>query len=180
MNQDPTRGADGYRRAATGGPAIRADIVDVYIVRRAAPGPEFLQLLRAKSPLEQTWQPVMGHCETGESAQTCAIRELREEVGLSLTDPAMLGLWAMEQVHPFYLAALDCIVMSPRFLAEVDKAWSPVLNHEHSAHRWVPAGHVGRMFMWPGQRAAIREAMEEILGEGSLSQERLRLHPPAC
>lgn len=180
MSADASRPADGYRRAALGGAQIRADIVDVYVFRRAAPGPEFLQLLRAKTPLDNTWQPIMGHCEQDEPAARCAVRELREEVGLSPGDPALLGLWALEQVHPFYLAALNCIVMSPRFVAEVDPGWSPRLNSEHREARWVPAGHVGRAFMWPGQKAAIREALEEIIPLDAPNRTRQRLDPAAC
>ena len=134
------RDPDGYRREARGGPTIRADIVDVYVFRTAddartaadSAGVEFLQLLRSGDPLARTWQPVMGHCEGGERAPACALRELREEVGLSADgagQPALLAFYALEQVHPFYLAAIDAVVLSPRFAAHVARAWSPRLNH---------------------------------------------------
>ncbi len=165
----------GYRPLPAGGPAIRADVVDVYLFRAARAAPEFLQLLRAKAPLDSTWQPVMGHCEPGETAVAAAAREMREEVGLSPGDAGFLGAYAMEQVHPFFLASINAVVLSPRFAVEVDRAWTPRLNHEHSAHRWVTAGDADRAFMWPGQRATIREILSEIVNPGSLSRERLRL-----
>lgn len=183
---DPTRdGPGGYRMSPRGGAAIRSDIVDVYIFRVAREGDsksaEFLQLLRAGAPLEATWQPVMGHVEKGESAVACARRELEEEVGLRAGNPAWLGFWALEQVHPFYLARIDSIVMSPRLAARVDFGWTPTLNSEHSAHRWVLAADVGALFMWPGQKRACAEVLDEILRPGSLSEERMRLamEPPA-
>jgi dATP pyrophosphohydrolase len=143
----------------------------------------FLQLRRSKPPLDGTWQPVMGHIEqqggsTGaaiEPAPRCAIREAREEIGLEIPSGDALGFWALEQVHPFYIAAIECIVMSPRFAVEVRAGWTPKLNHEHTAHRWVRARDVGHAFVWPGQRAAVREIVDHLLPEASLSREHLRI-----
>lgn len=175
MSDSPIdRDARGYRvttPASLPGPRIRADVVDVYIARPAprsnriddAPsGPslpdlELLQLRRTKAPLLDTWQPVMGHIEAGETAQQAAIREAAEEVGLAIPGPACQGLWALEQVYPFYISQIDCIVMSPRFVALVSRSWEPTLNHEHGAHRWVDARAAGGSFMWPGQLMAIDE-----------------------
>ena len=199
---------NGYRAHPAGGPRIRSDVIDVYIFQRAATPPRpvvgasavssswggvpaatgaapardiyFLQLLRSRDPLGNTWQPVMGHCEKGETAVQCALRELREEVGLQRTDDTLRGLWALEQVHPFFIAELDAIVMSPRFAAEVAPGWSPCLNDEHGSCRWVhyrdavrPSGDGA--FMWPGQRSAAREIVESLLPAGSVSLEQLRL-----
>ncbi len=202
---------NGYRMAPAGGPRIRSDVIDVYIFQRAtvpprpvvgagaastawsgitpdtgadpAHGVYFLQLKRTRDPLGGTWHPIMGHCEKGETALQCALREMAEEVGLSRGDSALRGLWALEQVHPFFIAELDAIVMSPRFAVEVvggGAGWSPRLNDEHGAHRWVhardavrPSGDVA--FMWPGQRAAAREIVESLLVQGSVCAERLRV-----
>lgn len=143
-------------------------------------GVYFLQLKRTRDPLGGTWHPVMGHAEKGESAVQCAWRELSEEVGLRAGDPALRGVWALEQVHPFFIAELDAIVMSPRFAAEVSPDWTPRLNDEHAGYRWVHARDAVRpsgegAFMWPGQRAAAREIVESLLVEGSVCAERLRV-----
>jgi len=84
-------------------------------------------------------------------------------------------VWAMEQVHPFFIAELDAIVMSPRFAVEVSGDWSPRLNDEHKAHRWVSAREIESAFMWPGQIAACREIIDRLLPEGSLMRERARV-----
>lgn len=163
-------------------PRVRTDIVDVYVFRRfpgeslskVEPYVEVLQVLRATEPLAATWQPVMGHIEAGETAVACARRELSEEVGLS-DGPALVGLWALEQVHPFFVAELDAVVMSPRLAAEVTGTWQPRLNGEHGGSRWIASHQAHRYFMWPGQVAAVREITEWLLKPGSLGMEAARL-----
>ena len=38
------------------------------------------------------WEVWGGHCEEGETPKACAIRELREEIGVEITDPRALKL----------------------------------------------------------------------------------------
>ncbi len=137
-----------------------------------------LQLYRTKEPLIRTWQPVTGHVEPGETAPQAALREVREEIGLTPRNAAWLGMWALEQINPFYIAAIDCIVMSPRFVIEVAPDWQPTLNAEHDAFRWVHASQAWRRFMWPGQGKAIQEILEYIMPLGSLARHALAITPP--
>jgi 8-oxo-dGTP pyrophosphatase MutT (NUDIX family) len=168
-------------------PKIRSDIVDVYIFRRGEghagnhePPLELLQLFRNADHTDAManippWQPVMGHVGNGESAVDCALREMAEEVGLRAGDEALLGMWSLEQVHPFFVPQWDAIVMSPRFAAEVTRAWEPVLNAEHARWRWVPAHQARRYFSWPGQLAAVREITTDLLRPGSPLEKALRI-----
>lgn len=173
----PARDADGYRRTPTGGPTIRADVIEVIVARpSAARAFEFLQLLRAREPLARTWHPVMGHCEPDESALACAIRELREEVGLHAGPTHALPLWALEQVHPFFIAAIDAVVLSPRFLALAPEGWTPTLNTEHTQARWTPEADIDERFLWPGQRAACREALAILRAPDAPTARALRIH----
>lgn len=168
----------GYRGDPAGGPRLRSDIVDVYIFHVDADrSPRFLQLHRAAPPLDQTWQPVMGHIEQGETAISTARRELEEEVGLHAAHEAWRGFWALEQVYPYFVREIDCVVLSPRFAAEVDASWSPRLNAEHTDFRWIRWADVERSFMWPGQKAACREIVEELARPDSLARDRLRIDP---
>lgn len=158
------------------GPHVRTDMVTVFVFRRGVKrGIEWLQLLRAERPgkiMAGTWQPVAGGIKRGESATEAARREAREETGL--TEKAIAGMWQCDEVHPFYLAARDVIMLAPAFAVEVGSAWRPKLNEEHSTARWVKDRDAEGMFMWPGQRAAIREIRELILRADSPAREALR------
>ena len=168
---------------APAGPLIRTDVLDVYIFRRVGTHQEveILQLLRASEPLFETWQPVMGHIEPGETATEGMWRELGEETGLTIASARLFGAWALEGVHPYLIVRLDTIFMSPRFAVEVDPEWTPVLCAGHSEWRWVALAEIDEHFMWPGQLASIRELVGRVLVPGSLCEplQRLWLRPDA-
>ena len=137
---------------------LRTDVVDVYIVRHTSDGAiEFLQLRRVEDPLRGTWQPIMGHVDDAETSSAAAIREMLEEAGLRRDDA--LAMWALEQIHPYYIARLDAVMLTPRFAALVSDRWTPRLNDEHDAFRWVPQSQVAQSFVWPGQRACCAEVV---------------------
>ncbi len=168
---------DGYRLRPAGGPIVRTDIVDVHIIcRDAQGGVSFLQLERGSDPYLGTWHPVMGHVEAGESSLEAAARELNEETGLTPDDDAFLGMWQLEQVHPFFIAALDQIVMSPRFVVEVADGWMPALTDENTAARWVGSDRIEAVCVWPGQVLVCREILEWIVPGGPTAA-LLRVHP---
>lgn len=141
---------------------IRSDIVDVYVFRRVSGAEryEFLQLLRRGPRMSGTWHPVMGHMDAQERADETARREVLEEVGLRTGSVDCLRFFALEQIHPYFIPDMNCIVMSPRFAAEVSGAWVPALNDEHSEYRWIAASQ-RHLVMWPGQRACIAEICEQ-------------------
>ncbi|MCC7390500.1 MAG: NUDIX domain-containing protein [Phycisphaerales bacterium] len=161
------------------GPAIRTDIVDVYVFRRPGKGQdvEFLQLHRASGAMTGTWQPVMGHVEAGETAMRAAVRELREETGWQIgTDT--LGFWQLESLNSFFLAEQDAVMLCPGFAVEIPPTAEPTLDAAHDDHRWVRRDSTDRLFLWPGQRQAIVQIVRDILPVDSPLREILRLKAP--
>jgi len=152
----------------TNSPVLRTDLVDVYIFRQAPTGTELLQMRRVEEDpdephsLHGTWQPVMGHLEGDERVEDAASRELHEETGLDIGSDACVRFFALEQIHPYYLATRNAIMFSPRLACEVAPGWEPVLNEEHDAVRWVPIERADEHFIWPGQRASIAELREAL------------------
>lgn len=156
----------------THGPPIKTNLVQVYVFARTPDDLLFLQLRRATTPMRGAWQPVLGKVESSERATDAALRELREETGL--TPSLAPGVWALEAVDTFYMPADDAIYMVPQLAAEAPADWSPALNHEHDDWRWVPCTDVETSFMWPGQHRAIDEIVR-FLAQPSLAREHLRL-----
>ncbi len=131
---------------------------------------EFLLLKRAPGIwLGGTWQAVHGKIETAETARQAALRELREETG---QEPRRF--WQLEFVNTFYVAEKDRIVMCAGFAAEVAADAAIRLSDEHTDYRWEPYERALRSYMWPGQRRALREIMEEIVTPG-LAEPYLRI-----
>lgn len=168
--------------SAQPGPRVRTDLVDVFVFHRDSSGdqPSFLELKRAARPqalMPLTWQPVMGHVEGDEGTVACMARELREETGLDVREA--IGIWQLETVHPFFIAAMDEIYLSPRFVVEVASYWNPTLNEEHDAYRWKQASiAVDRGFTWPHQRQAVEEIMSLIVAPSSPVRDALRVSFP--
>ncbi|GIW74479.1 MAG: hypothetical protein KatS3mg103_1001 [Phycisphaerales bacterium] len=204
---------------------VRADLVTAYVLREPGPAPggqaasqagdlvgdraavqgvgqgalqafELLQLRRLHPPARGTWQPVMGHVEAGETAVQAAVRELGEEVGLRPGSRAWRGFWQLEEVHPYFVAELDAVVLGPSFAVLVAQGWEPDLDAEpapparlgagdspacasHDAHRWVAGWQAAGAFLWPGQRRSVAEALELLATRGSALERALRLAPPA-
>jgi dATP pyrophosphohydrolase len=157
-------------------------VIDVYVLRRGQGcAVEFLQMHRAKGVLSGTWQPVMGHSHEGETAVQTALRELREETGFAPDAPGstgplkLLNLWQLEEPNIYFLASLDTIVMGPCFAAEVAGGAEPVLNDEHDAHRWIERAHADRYFLWPGQRKALRQIIDDVLSPDAPSAPLLKI-----
>lgn len=159
------------------GPGVVSDVVDVYVFRRDSDGVRLLQLRRANEPYAGTWQPVMGRVDDGERAARAAVRELGEETGLGAGDNKLIGMWRLDGVHPYYMASRDAIVMSVRFACEVAPGWEPVLDESHDDARWVVIERAEGAFMWPNQRASIRDLVEGILKPESACREALRVDP---
>lgn len=154
-------------------PSICTNLVDVYVFRRTPTGVELLLLKRApRQRLAGTWQAVHGKVESGETAWQTALRELREETGLKPR-----GFWQLECLNTFYMAATDNVMICPCFAAEAPSGAEVRLCNEHTDFRWAPIEQAIGELMWPGQRHAVRELVENILAR-STAEPHLRIDIP--
>lgn len=141
-------------------------MVTVFVVRSRAHGDgtvhEFLQLRRVLSDyMGGTYQTIRGGMDAGESAIAAALRELREESGLTPIEFYRLG-----SVESFYIPADDVIWHCPAFCAVVEPSAKPVLNDEHDGFRWVVAEQAEAAFMWSSEWRLIDEIRRVILDDG--------------
>jgi dATP pyrophosphohydrolase len=147
-------------------------MITVFVVRPDESGAshEFLQLHRVPDDyLGASWQVIRGGVEKGETYIQGALRELREEAGLSPREFYRLG-----SVEMFYTPFDDTIWHSVAFCAIVDREQEVQLNEEHDAFRWVPRAEFDRNVMWASERALLPDLCRDILDNG-IAKPELRL-----
>jgi dATP pyrophosphohydrolase len=132
---------------------IDVGTIDVYCV---SPDPDWsvLALQRAHDTRCPTaWETVHGHVEAGESPEQAAVREVREETGLTVR-----RLYNVT-VQPFYLHKLATVELAVVFAAFVDRVQRVTLGEEHMRHEWLSPDDALARFVWPRERAALRDVL---------------------
>jgi len=138
---------------------LNFEIVEAVVFRRKAPA-QFLVLRRSD---EETiypglWQIVSGGIEKGEKAYEAAMREIREETGLTVS-----RLFNTPLTNTFYFFTIDAVNFSPVFAAEVDADAEVVLSPEHTEYRWLEQADARELLVWPGQKQAIDVVSEYVI-----------------
>lgn len=111
----------------------------------------YLMLHRVKKQQDvnhDKWIGVGGKFEPGETALACALREVREETGLTIEDPRYRGIvdfhcppWPAERMHLF-----TCT----RFRGQMTECDEGTLE-------WVPKDAVEALPIWPGDKLFFRQ-----------------------
>ena len=123
---------------------IQVGVVDVYPVELRPAGFRVLLLERAAATrCPGAWEVVHGRIDPGERPAQAAGRELREETGLV---PDRLYSIA---THPFYVAALDTVLVAVAFAAVVDPHAAVRLGDEHVRSEWLPFDAAAQRGTWP-------------------------------
>ncbi len=140
---------------------LRTSIVDVYVVRPAEGGLEFLLLRRGPDGrCPGSWEGVHGHIDGGEHPVAAALRELREETGL-----APERLYNLSRVELFYQHLTDEVAVIPVFCAVARAGAGVTLGTEHDDHSWLAAADAGDRWTWPRERRAMADILH-LLPDG--------------
>lgn len=138
---------------------VVAGVVDVYLIRPLADGWKVLVVQRAvDTRCPGAWETVHGRIEPGERPEHAAIREVREETGLSVA-----RLYNVT-VQPFYLHMFGTVQLAVVFAAFVDEP--AVVSHgsEHQAFEWVSPNDAAARFIWPREREALSHILHLLAG----------------
>lgn len=137
---------------------IKVRVVDCYVYRRTDNGIVFLLMKRNLNKIyEHLWQGVAGKIEEGETSPEAAIRELKEETGLS-----PVNMFVADHVSKFYEVHGDRINLVPVFGIEVD---SEIINlsEEHISYKWVDINEALNTLVWNGQKKGIQTVHDMVI-----------------
>lgn len=131
--------------------SVRVSLVDVYVLRGAAPELKCLVLRRAAGGrCPGSWETVHGHIEADERPAEAAARELEEETGLTA-----VRLYNVSRVESFYQHRIDEVALVPVFAAFVSPEAEVRLGPEHDHFEWLVPAAADSRFAWPRERRAL-------------------------
>ena len=142
--------------------SVRVSLLDLYVLRGAAASLECLTLRRAPGGrCPGSWEAVHGHIEPGERPADAALRELREETGLT-----PLRMYNLSRVELFYQHRSDEVALVPVFAAFVADDAAVRLGPEHDGFEWLRPAAARARFAWPRERRALDD-IEILLSQGN-------------
>ena len=138
---------------------INVGTVDVYLIAPRPDGWRILTLQRATDTrCPMAWETVHGRIEPGEEPEQAAIREVREETGLDVHRLYNVC------VQPFYLHRTHTVELAVAFAAFVDPTAEIALGNEHVRSEWLVPERALERFVWPRERAALRDLLLLLQG----------------
>jgi len=125
------------------------------VIRETVRGPEVLVVKRTRN-VEPKWQPVLcqlpkGRVEPGESLETTAIREVREETGINPEITGFIGkaAWSYERDGVFWAEEVHYFLMS---LAS-PKAFQK--DDEFDKVEWLPLKAAAHELSYPEEKRLL-------------------------
>lgn len=131
-----------------------AGVVDVFVFRHVGDGLRVLALRRAVGTrCTGAWEIVHGRMEPDERPEDTALREVREETGLSVERLYTLTC------QPFYLHRISTVQMAVVFVAFV-LSDDITLGFEHDEFEWLTPDEAMVRLSWPRSISALRDAVQ--------------------
>jgi dihydroneopterin triphosphate diphosphatase len=136
---------------------VVSTLIEAHVFRKTKDDIEFLLIKRSENDdiYPGMWQMVTGSINKNEKAFQTAMREIKEETGLT-----PVQLWAAPLTDSFYNPEKDFINMIPVFAALVDFNAKVILSEEHSDFMWVSKEDAQRVLPWKGQRISVETIYE--------------------
>ena len=126
-------------------------VIDAYVYSYESNKLSFLLLKRSRTKIyEYLWQGVAGKIEKNELAWQAALRELKEETGLTAQ-----RMFVADYVSKFYEKHGDRINLVPVFGIEV-KNKKVLLSEEHCNFKWLNFKKAHDKLTWNGQKKGLK------------------------
>ena len=125
-------------------------VIDAYVFIKTKSGLKYLLLKRAEEKIYGgLWQCVTGKIEADEPAWKTAVRELKEETGLT-----PINMFVADHVSQFYEANKNRMNLIPVFGIEVESD-EVKLSDEHSKFVWADFDFAFNKLVWRGQKDGL-------------------------
>jgi len=142
---------------------IISNLIEAHIFRIKNGELEFLLLKRSPEQYyPNLWQMVSGKIKENETAYQSAIREIKEETGLTPEK-----FWVAPTVNSFYSPDKDYICILPVFAARVNNECEIILSKEHTEYKWVNPEEAKQLLAWDGQRKSVDVIVDYVLNRNS-------------
>lgn len=142
---------------------IISNLIEAHIFRIKNGELEFLLLKRSPEQYyPNLWQMVSGKIKENETAYQSAIREIKEETGLTPEK-----FWVAPTVNSFYSPDKDYICLLPVFAARVKDECEIKLSKEHTEYKWLNPEDAKQLLAWDGQRKSVDVIVDYVLNRNS-------------
>ena len=126
-------------------------VMDCHVFRLVDNEPIYLLLKRSPEEIYPgIWQCVTGKIEAGEKPHETALRELKEETGLT-----PLSMLTVDQVNHFFEAEQNRMNLIPIFGVEVESDMV-TLSLEHTEYKWSHANEGVDLLLWNQQKQGLK------------------------
>ncbi len=130
---------------------VAAPFVAAYLIKIVETDAKCLLLKRNVEPYKNIWQPVTGRIEAGEKAWQAALREIKEETGLTPD-----RFYSANFIEQFYDIKRDIVALAPAFVGYIDTESKIKLSNEHKEFRWVSFSEACEMVEFAPQANALK------------------------
>ena len=141
---------------------IVVGVMDCHVFRLVDNEPIYLLLKRSPEQMyPRIWQCVTGKIEAGEKPHETALRELKEETGLT-----PLSMWTVDQVNHFFEADKNRMNLIPIFGVEVESEMV-TLSPEHTEYKWCHVSRGVDLLLWNQQKQGLKTFHKMITEESN-------------
>ncbi|MBT7264817.1 MAG: NUDIX domain-containing protein [Waddliaceae bacterium] len=140
---------------------MEPNIVIVHVLKKYDNEWRCLLLRRCSKFLPGNWQMITGKVQEKETAIKAALRELREESGLTPD-----RFYSADFVETFFLHTYNMVCFAPVFVAFIDQEQEIILSpQEHDDYKWVSFSDAFSILEFSGQRTALHHIQEEFIAK---------------
>lgn len=142
-------------------PEILSKYIECYVYKETEVGIKYLLLKRSetKEPYPGIWQIVTGRFEENEKAYETALREVKEETGLT-----PVKCYVAPKMNEFYTPHNDKIYLIPVFVVKVNDG-KVILSDEHTHFEWADFDVAYKKIHWYSQKENLNVINDILTGK---------------